>query len=56
MEIIAAVGFIATLLGVCMAISGYFHKKYMKSEAYEVGKMIDGIENVLNEIRRRRKT
>jgi len=50
MEIITAVGVIATFIGICIAISAYFNGKHIKSGVAEIGKMIDGIKTLLNEI------
>lgn len=52
MEIIAAVGFIATFLGVCIAVSAYFNGKHIKAGVSEIGKIIDGIKDLLNEMQR----
>ncbi|HAW49376.1 TPA: hypothetical protein DCX16_00260 [bacterium] len=48
MEVIAAVGFIATFLGVCIAVSAYFNGKHIKEGVAEIGGMIQEITKLLD--------
>jgi predicted transcriptional regulator len=52
MEVIAAVGFIATFLGICIAVSAYFNGKHIKAGVSEIAKMIDGIKAILHEMQK----
>ncbi|MEW6007711.1 MAG: hypothetical protein AB1595_06135 [bacterium] len=41
MDVIAAVGFIATFLGVCIAISAYFNGKHIKEGVKEISAILE---------------
>ena len=47
MGVIVAVGFIATFLGVCIAVAAYFNGKHIRIGVSEIGRMIDEIEKVI---------
>ncbi|MEW6102691.1 MAG: hypothetical protein AB1630_02545 [bacterium] len=53
MDIIAAVGFIATFIGGCIAIAAYFNGKYIKEGVREIGEMISSLGNILERMDKR---